>query len=204
MPPRPDVSEERRAQIIEAALACFTRKGYANTTMDDIVAESGLSKGAIYWYFKSKDDVFQAAFTSMFEAVGTESIMALQVCETAAERLRVGARTMVSLARDIEGYFALIVEFWAQSENRDEVMGFWAEMLTQYQQAIAAIFEGGIQSGEFREVDTGALAWMIMTAYDGLAAYDMMVPNLDMDKISETFIETLLKGLMVDGESESE
>jgi AcrR family transcriptional regulator len=202
MPPRPDVAEERRAQIIEAALACYTRKGYANTTMDDIVAESGLSKGAIYWYFKSKDDVFQAAFTSMFEAVGVESMTALVACETAAEKLRVGARTMVDLARDIEGYFALIVEFWAQSENRDEVMGFWAEMLTQYQQVIAAIFESGIQSGEFRKVDADALAWMIMTAYDGLAAYDMMIPNLDMDKISETFIETLLQGLMVDGGAE--
>jgi AcrR family transcriptional regulator len=202
MPPRPDVSEERRGQIIEAALACFTRKGYANTTMDDIVTESGLSKGAIYWYFKSKDDVFQAAFTSMFEAVGAESMMALQACETAAERLRVGARTMVDLARGLEGYFGLIVEFWAQSENRDEVMGFWVDMLAQYQQAIAAIFQGGIQSGEFRGVDADALAWMIMTAYDGLAAYDVMIPNLDMDKISETFIETLLKGLMADGESE--
>jgi AcrR family transcriptional regulator len=200
MPPRPDVSTERRSQIIEAALACFTRKGYVNTTMDDIVAESGLSKGAIYWYFKSKDDVFQAAFTSMFEAVGAESMAALQACGTAAEKLRFGARTMVDLARDIEGYFALIVEFWAQSENRDEVMGFWAEMLTQYQQVIAAIFESGIQSGEFRKVDADALAWMIMTAYDGLAAYDMMIPNLDMDKISETFIEALLKGLETDGE----
>jgi AcrR family transcriptional regulator len=202
MPPRPDVSEERRAQIIEAALRCFTRKGYVNTTMDDIVAESGLSKGAIYWYFKSKDDVFQAAFISMFEDVGAESMAALQACETAVEKLRLAARTMVNLARDIEGYFALIVEFWAQSENRDEVMGFGAEVLTQYQQVIAPIFEGGIQSGEFREVDADALAWMIMTAYDGLAAYDMMVPNLDMDKISETFIETLLKGLIADGESE--
>jgi AcrR family transcriptional regulator len=202
MPPRPDVSEERRAQIIEAALACFTRKGYANTTMDDIVAESGLSKGAIYWYFKSKDDVFQAAFTSMFEAVGAESVAALQACETAAERLRVGAQTMVGLARDLEGYFGLIIEFWAQSENRDEVMGFWAEILAQYQQAIAAILEGGTQTGEFREVDAGALAWMIMAAYDGLAAYDMMMSDLDLTKISETFIETLLKGLTADGKPE--
>jgi AcrR family transcriptional regulator len=202
MPPRPDVSEERRGQIIEAALACFTRKGYANTTMDDIVAESGLSKGAIYWYFKGKNDVFQAAFISLFEDVGAESMAAFMACETATEKLRLAARTMVDLARDIEGYFTLIIEFWAQSENRDEVMGFGAEVLTQYQQVIAAIFESGIQSGEFREVDADALAWMIMTAYDGLAAYDMMVPNLDMDKISETFIETLLKGLMADGESE--
>ncbi len=202
MTPRPDVSEERRAQIIEAALACFTRKGYANTTMDDIVAESGLSKGAIYWYFKSKDDVFQAAFTSMFEAVSAESMTALQACETAAERLRVGAQTMVSLARDIEGYFGLIVEFWAQSENRDEVMGFWAEMLAQYHQVIAAILEGGVQTGKFRPVDASALTWMIMAAYDGLAAYNMMMPDLDMDKISEAFIETLLKGLVADGEPE--
>jgi TetR/AcrR family fatty acid metabolism transcriptional regulator len=202
MTPRPDVSAERRAQIIEAAMVCFTRKGYVNTTMDDIVAESGLSKGAIYWYFKSKDDIFEAAFTSMFEAVGAESMAALMACETASERLRVGAQTMVGLACDLEGYFGLIVEFWAQSENRDEVIGFWAEMLAQYQQAIAAIFEGGIQTGEFREVDAGVLAWMIMAAYDGLAAYHMMMPDIDMDRISEGFIEVLLQGVVANDESE--
>jgi len=202
MPPRPDVSAERRGQIIEATLACLTRKGYVNTTMDDIVAESGLSKGAIYWYFKSKDDLFEAALTSVFESVAQESLSALMACETAAERLRVGARSMVELCRDIEGYFGLIVEFWSQSERRDEVMGFWAEMLTQYHQVIAAIFEGGVQTGEFKSVDANALTWMIMAAYDGLAAYDMMMPDLDLDKIGETFIETLLKGLMADGESE--
>jgi TetR/AcrR family fatty acid metabolism transcriptional regulator len=202
MTPRPDVSAERRAQIIEAAMVCFTRKGYVNTTMDDIVAESGLSKGAIYWYFKSKDDIFEAAFTSMFEAVGAESMAALMACETASERLRVGAQTMVGLACDLEGYFGLIVEFWAQCEKRDEVIGFWAEMLAQYQQAIAAIFEGGIQTGEFREVDAGVLAWMIMAAYDGLAAYHMMMPDIDMDRISEGFIEVLLQGVVANDESE--
>ena len=65
MPPRPDVSAERRAQIIEAALACFTRKGYTNTAMDDIVAESGLSKGAIHHYFKTKEDILLAAFREL-------------------------------------------------------------------------------------------------------------------------------------------
>jgi len=60
MPPRPDVSAERRAQIIEAALTCFTRKGYNNTTMDDVAAESGLSKGTLYWYFESKDNLLKS------------------------------------------------------------------------------------------------------------------------------------------------
>ena len=88
------------------------------------------------------------------------------------------------------------------SENRDEAMAFWAEMLTQYQQAVAAIFEEGARTGEFRSVNASALTWMIMAAYDGLAAYDMMMPDLDMDRISETFVETLLKGLEADGEPE--
>jgi AcrR family transcriptional regulator len=170
--------------------------------MDDIVTESGLSKGAIYWYFGSKDDLFQAAITSVFEGVAVESMGAMTACETSTEQLRTGAKSMVKLCRDIEGYFALIVEFWAQSENRDEAMEFWAGMLTQYQQVIAAIFEQGVRTGEFKPVDASALAWMIMAAYDGLAAYDMMMPDLDMDVISEVFVETLLRGLMGDGESE--
>ena len=68
------------APFIEAALACFVRKGYVNTTMNDIVVESGLSKGAIYWYFEGKDDLFEAALTSVFESVAEESMGALMAC----------------------------------------------------------------------------------------------------------------------------
>ena len=46
--------EERRDQLIQAAITCFGEKGYYETSMDDIVREAGLSKGALYWYFKSK------------------------------------------------------------------------------------------------------------------------------------------------------
>jgi AcrR family transcriptional regulator len=200
MTPRPDVSEERRAQIIEAALACFTRKGYVNTTMDDIVAESGLSKGAIYWYFESKDDLFEAAANSVMERAAEKSLTAILACETATERLRVGAQSLVEICHEIEGYFGLVVEFWTQSERHDEVMGFWAEMIAQYRQAIKALFEEGVQTGEFKPVDTDALAWMMMAAYDGLAAYHMMMPDIEIEQVSEGFIEALLKGLEADGD----
>jgi len=51
---------ERRQQILSAAMNCFLAKGYHRATMDDIVAESGLSKGTLYWYFKSKKELFLA------------------------------------------------------------------------------------------------------------------------------------------------
>ena len=195
MTPRPDVSEERRAQIIEAALACFTRQGYVNTKMDDIVAESGLSKGAIYWYFKSKDDLFKAASNSVMEKAAEKSLAAIMACETATEKLRVGAQCLVDVCREIEGYFGLVVEFWTQSERREEVVAFWADMIRQYQGAVRAIFEQGVQTGEFKPMDTEALAWMIMAAYDGLAAYHMMMPDIDIDQVSHGFIQALMQGV---------
>lgn len=200
MTPRPDVSEERRAQIIEAALACFTRQGYVNTTMDEIAAESGLSKGTIYWYFDSKDDLFQAAANSVLEQTVETALTAMMGCETATERLRVGAQCMVDLCREVESTFGLIIEFWTQSERREEATAFWTATITQYQQAVEAILEAGVEAGEFKPVDTEALAWMIMAAYDGLTAYHMMMPHLDMDRISQGFVEALMKGLQADGE----
>jgi AcrR family transcriptional regulator len=52
--------QQRRAQILSAAMTCFARQGYHATSMDDVVRESGLSVGAIYSYFPSKEDLFLA------------------------------------------------------------------------------------------------------------------------------------------------
>jgi len=200
MPPRPDVSEERRAQIIEAALACFLRNGFTNTTMDDIVQESGLSKGAIYWYFKSKDEIFHAAITLPFQVAGEETVAALMEQETVAGQLRAGARTLVDLARQVEGYFGLFLEYWAQSKHREEAGHVWIELLEQYADLVAAMVEEGVRRGEFRPVDAKALVWAILATYDGLAAYAMFVPDLELEQISESFVETLIAGLLVEKE----
>jgi AcrR family transcriptional regulator len=198
MSPRPDVSTERRTQIIEAALVCFNRKGYVHTTMDDITAESGLSKGSIYWYFKSKDEIFKAAITVVAENIVDEQVNLLKAAETATAKLHTATQIMVDFCREIAQHFGLLLEFWSQSKRTDEEMLFWTELLPPYQKIVTTIFEEGIQTGEFRATDADALAWVMMAAYDGLAVYNMMIPDIDIDKISQTFIETLLKGLQTD------
>jgi AcrR family transcriptional regulator len=197
MPPKPDVSAQRRAQIIEAALACFTRKGYNNTTMDDIVAESGLSKGSLYWYFESKDQLFAESLLSVFIDVGQEVFAALERCTTASDKLRAIARATVDISRRIEGFFGLFLEFLGTSSRREEAGTLWLDMLVEYKDIVVEIIEQGIQSGEFRPVDAEQLAWAMMAAYDGLAAYLMFMPDLDLDRISEVFAEMLLNGLTV-------
>lgn len=63
--------EQRRQQILDAARRCFARQGFHETTMQDVFAESGLSAGAVYRYFKTKDDLIQAISASTLGQLGT-------------------------------------------------------------------------------------------------------------------------------------
>ncbi len=196
MPPRPDVSAERRAQIIQAALACFTRAGYNNTTMDDIVAESGLSKGSLYWYFESKDDLFIAALASLFTDLGEDALAAMTRGPTAEAKLRAALHVALNFSQTAEGFFGLLLEFWVSSPHREKAGESWIGLLMEYKDVLTEIVEEGVQSGEFRPVDAESLVWAMMAAYDGLAAYVMFAPDLDLERISEVFVETLLQGML--------
>lgn len=70
----PKISDERRAarreQILNAAWICFQREGLQATTMEDIIRTSGLSAGAVYGYFASKDDLILAAVTTSLSGIG--------------------------------------------------------------------------------------------------------------------------------------
>ena len=57
---------ESKAHILATALAVFAEKGFAKASMNDIVRASGLSKGGVYWHFKSKDDLITAIFDQFF------------------------------------------------------------------------------------------------------------------------------------------
>ena len=59
----------RRAQIIEAAVACFLEKGYTNTSMSDIIKASGLSSGSIYSHFSGKEDILITAINERLDNV---------------------------------------------------------------------------------------------------------------------------------------
>jgi AcrR family transcriptional regulator len=200
MSPRSDVSEERRAQIIEAALSSFLRQGYNKTTMDDIVTASGLSKGTLYWYFDSKDELFAAALMSVFEDVRRQAMPGLAQCATASDKLHAIARAASNLSEMFEGFFGLFLEFWASSPHREEAAQIWVELLEEYKNIVVSIIEEGIKSREFRPVNAEPLVWAILAAYDGLAAYVMFLPKLDLQQSSDAFVETLLSGLRADKE----
>lgn len=87
----PIVSEEykerKRQEILQSAHACFAKKGFEASTVDDIVAQSGLSKGAIYNYFKSKDEIYLALMDGQTRESGTKFAKGIAERSTALEKL---------------------------------------------------------------------------------------------------------------------
>lgn len=66
--------EDRRAQILDAAIECFLRYGYAKTSMGDIATACKLSRSLLYLQFKTKEEIFLAGLTSMFERAYGEAM----------------------------------------------------------------------------------------------------------------------------------
>src|SRR5215470_12120599 len=98
MSPRPDVSEERKNQILEAAIAVFARLGFQQTRMDDIAEQAGLSKGALYLYYKSKDAIIAALLKHFFaqEFSRLQEFVASDRQEAVSEQLMILTRQLAS------------------------------------------------------------------------------------------------------------
>lgn len=190
--------QERRQQILAAALAVFSERGFHGANVSDVAAAAGVSQGTIYWYFDSKEELLTAAILSYFQQFEQDTLAGLEGYETAADKLRALGRSMTRLVQGMEGLFTLFMEYWASSEQREETGQLWAAMLTEYKNVIAGLIKEGIRRGEFRPVQAEPLVWAIMAAYDGLAAYTMLVPDMDLVSSCETLVETVVRGLLTD------
>ena len=167
--------------------------------MDQIAAASGTSKGTLYWHFRSKEALFASTIQTFFEeALGEEALASLAGFPTAAAQLHAMAERMMAVVEGCEGLFNLFLEFWASSENREEASRMWVDLLITAKEVVAEIIHQGVAAGEFRAVDVDHLVWAVMAAYDGLAAYSVLKPDLDPRQAHAAFIEVILKGLEAD------
>lgn len=196
---REQLREERRRQILEAAMTVFSKKGFHAANVSDVAAEAGVSQGTIYWYFDSKDELLREALLHFFVDFGQATLDALEHCQTAAEKLQALGQSMELFATDAEGFFTLFLSYWSSSSQREEAGRWWIDLLVEYKDILVGVIEEGVNSGEFRPVDAESLVWALMAAYDGLAAYLVLMPEMDLKRVNQAFLGTLLHGLSIGG-----
>jgi AcrR family transcriptional regulator len=169
-----------------------------------VAAQAGVSQGTIYWYFDSKEELLSAALLSYVEGLASEVMDLTLMGESAADKLRALAAGMDQFADSGARLFTMILEFWASSSRREEAAALWIDLLAEFKDAFVSILEEGIQSGEFRAVYAEDVVWAVMATYDGLAAYMLLKPDLDLARVSRAFTDALLYGLLTNPEAGDE
>jgi AcrR family transcriptional regulator len=187
-------SEETRAHLLEAALKNFSSSGYDAASVDDICAEAGVSKGAFYHHFPSKQAVFLALFEDWLKTVdaGLEAARKPTVPETLTNM----SRMLPFIFVQADGRLPMFLEFWLQA-SRDKTL--WKATVApyrRYQGYFADLVQQGIKEGSFRRVDPKSAAQVIVSFAVGMLLQGLIAPSdTDWQKTAQQSMKILMKGL---------
>ena len=170
--PRPNLTERRRREILEAAGSVIASRGIAETRIADIARQLGTSPALILYYFESKERLLLEALISSDRQFFAALEDRLAACASAAERLR--ALIDSSCPRDPDeaenqDEWLLWPAMWERARHYPELGAERARLDAQWRETIVDIVDGGIATGEFVPVDTDAFAIQLSAMLDGLA-----------------------------------
>lgn len=164
-PPRWERRKQSRpAELVAAALDLFVERGYAATRLDEVAARARVSKGTLYLYFDSKEDLFKAVVRERIVPLLEASRRALQQPEASSESLirqffREWWQTFG--ATDLAGIAKLVL---AEAGNFPEVARFFhAEVIEPNNALFGALIRRGAERGEFRDIDPLAAAQLCLS-----------------------------------------
>lgn len=204
MTKKPNKKEEQRAASLENILACalnlFVKNGYRATTIDHIAAKAGLTKGAVYFYFKTKDAIMLRLLEQAEEYV--VSPIASHIAEAGpgadAKLVKfIHSQSILGLTRPEHVLLLILVsiEFsGASNEIEDKVKSIYRRMYT----AIEGVIVQGQSEGVFRtDLSAHDLTAIVMAGHDGvLVEWYRRPKELTGKSLANTLRATLLHGIM--------
>jgi AcrR family transcriptional regulator len=182
-----DHLERRRRQILDAARACFVRKGFHLTSMQDVFAESGLSAGAVYRYFKSKNEIIHAIATDKIGGaiVVLEEILKeepLPPLEEIVERFAM----YVQGALGEDGVLRVAPYVWAEALHDPDYHAFVTQLLTGLRSwwttlAIRMRDDGRLPA----DADPQAVASTLVCVLPGFVLQHLLLEDVDAATLRE-------------------
>lgn len=192
-PSTPRNPESTISRILDAALDVFSRKGYHDTRLDEIVTEANTSKGSIYFHFPNKEQLFLALvdqFANLLERRIIEAIKeerkamskvqaALEACLSTFGRYRRQAKVLLVQASGLGNAF---------EQKRLEINERFASLIGSY-------LEEAIQNGEIAPVDTDIVAYAWMGAIYNTVIHWVYMGEPDPERIVKALVPVLLQSV---------
>ena len=187
--------EARRLDILEAALACFAENGFHQVGMAEIVRRSGMSHGAVYSYFHSKDDIIEALADDRHSR---EAILnaAAASDDPLADLVALARAYAASLADPSDELRRRVgVHGWAEALRSPRVRVRVVEGIAIPRALVAGLVARAQSAGRLTpDVDADALARSLVALFQGVTLQVVWGEPVDLDACAEV-VERMLRGL---------
>ena len=187
--------EDRPQEITEAALEAFAEKGYAATRVEEVAKRAGVSKGLMYLYFKTKEELFKAVVKSVVVRRVDQLIGSIESTDLSSEDFIRGP--LSSFLKQVPGSPVAIVIRLLISEgprHPDLVDYYYDNVVAKGLAAITGFVERGVDRGEFRKSVVTELPQLFLAPVMLSIIWSIIFKTreLDTDKLIETQIDMLL------------
>jgi AcrR family transcriptional regulator len=198
MSPRADVSEERKNQIIDAAIKVFNKLGFNKARMDDIVEESGLSKGTLYWYFKSKDEiiinVLEKVLLRELDELNKLNELDLPVPELLFRYIDI----TVDDFKNLEPLIPLLFEFIPFANRSKVTKKLLEKYYSIFMGTLTPIMERGIKEGAIIETDPQDISIALGAMIEGTIILKFYSPkSIDLVQQMRKNARLLIEGILI-------
>jgi AcrR family transcriptional regulator len=181
-------ADQRREQMLRAALEVIQERGYPDSRIADVAERAGTSPALVIYYFKTKDQLLTEAIRfsedTWYEA-GTARMAAIP---TAAGRLEeiVAMSTLPEADAEPNTSWVLWLDLWAQAARHPEVASVRQKFDERWRETISTLVVEGQEAGEFGPVDPAEFTLLFSAMLDGLAVQIALSdPSVDAVKAYE-------------------
>ena len=187
----------RKNQILEAAMEVITRHGYENSRMDDVVKSSNMSKGAIYWYYNSKKDIYLDLVNYWVIRYSDMVSKILEKDQKASLQLKkLFSYFIDEYEKDPEPFKAL-TEFWSMAQKDKDFRKKLQKVYGAFLDVIESIISNGKKSGEFKNLDTRIASLSIMMNIETINWFTLFDEHgVSAREYFNTLTDFILSGLL--------
>jgi AcrR family transcriptional regulator len=170
---------EARDELLAAALRVFARNGYAQAGVDEIAAEAGYSKGALYWHFSGKQELLMTLIDERLDAPTRELVALLESAPPSRDMSREGSREFARRLNTQRDAVLVEREYWSLAIRDPELRARYAERQTELRSALAAALEERARhlGAPGLPIPAKDVARIVMNLTGGLANDELIEPG---------------------------
>jgi len=187
----------RKDQILDAALTVLVQNGYEGSRMDDVVSESQLSKGAIYWYYKSKKDMYLDLVNFWVIRYSATINHLVENDQAAPDQLKSLFNYFIDQYESDPDPFIALTEFWSMAQKDDDFRAKLQKVYSQFLEVLEKIVAKGVKDGDFKKLDIRITAMSIMLNVESINWFTLFdTHGVSARDYIQTISDFILAGLL--------